>query len=61
MMTILAFLLTLIVGAMIVGGTAVMVLIVFGLGSVALFLIKVVMALGLVYCGIKMILNILNI
>lgn len=46
-------LLSILLALLITGGIATMILVIFGLGYIALFLIKVLMAIGLVYFGIK--------
>lgn len=49
----ITLLLTIILAAIIIGGICAMILIIFGLTSLAVILLKVLMSIGLIYFGIK--------
>ena len=53
----ITLLLTILLASIIIGGIAILILVLFGLGTIALFVIKILMAIGLVYLGIKVLLN----
>lgn len=49
-----ALLLTILLACLVIGGVLTMILVLFGLGVIATFTLKILMALGLVYLGIKL-------